>query len=533
MLGSTQWSRFLMGAGLAMACGLTVAAAGVEDSAIDADGEAAFRRLVATASMRFPDDPTMRALILREADPSWSDSFSELAALELTEGAVPLIALFDPPIPPDHVIYDEVELRVWGEAWGEFFSASILEPGTMRRTSEVAEDLLDRRGDFAELREGALLDAAEVSRGPESLPSSWRMSARRLYDGYPVRAGLVGDGRVAVFPVERTWETHDITVDSCSLEELNGVSYVKWSEDGRWLAVVEWMGQSRVSVVDVANLRMLGQTSMGVDVEDVAFVPDGSRLIVLTENGRTVMDAMTGARRPLASSDPKEWATLVAPPRWSTAEATPEFPTSSPDGRWRVELDEESTLLQVRELATGKVAGSTGLPGIVENGRDSLHAFWMTNDRLCVYRQRGTTAPSDDWLMVWEVPGEDSAWVQMGLENIDWMEESQAGSLAITRAIFSENSRLVSTRSPQNAARITVGGTKGVGVDWSPLTARFVEYSGYGGDLRFHDADWSLRRQKLWDRIPAVLTPMQRMQYLGESPEVARRTWKAQMQRNR
>jgi hypothetical protein len=218
MLGSTQWSRFLMGAGLAMACGLTVAAAGVEDSATDADGEAAFRRLVATASMRFPDDPTMRALILREADPSWSDSFSELAALELTEGAVPLIALFDPPIPPDHVIYDEVEMRVWGEAWGEFFSASILEPGTMRRTSEVAEDLLDRRGDFAELREGALLDAAEVSRGPESLPSSWRMSARRLYDGYPVRAGLVGDGRVAVFPVERTWETQDITVDSCSLE---------------------------------------------------------------------------------------------------------------------------------------------------------------------------------------------------------------------------------------------------------------------------------------------------------------------------
>jgi hypothetical protein len=308
---------------------------------------------------------------------------------------------------------------------------------------------------------------------------------------------------------------------------------VKWSEDGRWLAVVEWMGQSRVSVVDVANLRMLGQTSMGVDVEDVAFVPDGSRLIVLTENGRTVMDAMTGARRPLASSDPKEWATLVAPWKHSTAEATPEFPTSSPDGRWRVELDEESTRLQVREEATGKVAGSTGLPGIVEKGRDNLHAFWMTNDRLCVYRQRGTTAPSDDWLMVWEVPGEDSAWVQMGLENIGWMEESQSGSLAITRAIFSEKSRLVSTRSPQNAARITVGGTKGDGVDWSPLAARFVEYSGYGGDLRFHDADWSLRRQKLWDRIPAVLTPMQRMQYLGESPEVARRTWKAQMQRNR
>ena len=116
MLGSRKWPRFLMGAGIGMACGLTTVAAGVEESASDADGVAAFRRLVATASMRFPDDPTMRALILREADPSWSDAFSELAALELTEGAVPLIGLFESPLPVDAVVYDDIGKRIWSES---------------------------------------------------------------------------------------------------------------------------------------------------------------------------------------------------------------------------------------------------------------------------------------------------------------------------------------------------------------------------------------------------------------------------------
>jgi hypothetical protein len=60
-----------------------------------------------------------------------------------------------------------------------------------------------------------------------------------------------------------------------------------------------------------------------------------------------------------------------------------------------------------------------------------------------------------------------------------------------------------------------------------------VVYSRYGDDVEIRDATWPLRRQRLWDNIPAVLTPMQRMQYLGESPEEARRTWEAQVQRDR
>ena len=99
MQRSRAWSLRLMGAGLVMTVGLAAAPAGVDDPALDSDGVTAFRRLVATASMRFPDDPTMRALILREANPAWSDSFSEMAALELSEGAVPLIRLLDPPGP--------------------------------------------------------------------------------------------------------------------------------------------------------------------------------------------------------------------------------------------------------------------------------------------------------------------------------------------------------------------------------------------------------------------------------------------------
>ncbi len=536
MLGSTQWSRFLMGAGLAMACGLTVAAAGVEDSATDADGEAAFRRLVATASMRFPDDPTMRALILREADPSWSDSFSELAALELTEGALPLIGLFDPGLTPDEVVYDEVGGRVWTQSFWECRSALVGRDAMLRPVAEVPNRLIRRRGDGHVLRDGGLLRPEEIGGDDAGLPPSWRLSARREREGEPVRAGLIGDGRVAVIPAARDWRTRYATIERVELGESNGLSFVQWSPDGRRLLVVERMGRSNVWIIDVAESRVVFQESMVSVVEDAAFVSEGSRVVVLAEDRTVVVDPSTGDSRLLAESDPPEWAESVAPATCAAIDETPSFPTVptvSPDGRWRVEAMDENQRLRVVDMTTGQEAGSTILPEMSPLEDDQLDAHWVDQNRLCIVRHWGTTSPCDDWVMLWDVPDPEAAWVQMGIETMGWVDEASQGDLAFIGTMYPDECRLWSWKSPSESARVWLAGSGGTSARWSPQGDRFVVYSRYGDDVEIRDATWPLRRQRLWDNIPAVLTPMQRMQYLGESPEEARRTWEAQVQRDR
>ncbi len=536
MLGSSSKLPRLAGVVLAMGFGLSVATAAVEEPAVDSDGAEAFRRLVATASMRFPDDPTMRALVLREADPSWSDSFSELAALELSEGALPLIGLFDPGLTPDGVIYDEVEGRVWSQFFRGYRSALVGRDAVLRPMSKAPNRLVQQGKDLDTLRDGGLRRPEEIGGHDADLPPSWRVSALRERDGEPVRAGLIGDGRVAVIPANRDWRTRYATIERVELGESNGLSFVQWSPDGRRLLVVERMGRSNVWIIDVAESRVVFQESMVSVVEDAAFVSEGSRVVVLTEDRTVVVDPSTGDSRLLAESDPPEWAESVAPATCAAIDETPSFPTVptvSPDGRWRVEAMDENQRLRVVDTTTGQEAGSTILPEMSPLEDDQLDAHWFDQNRLCIIRHWGTTSPCDDWVMLWDVPDPEAAWVQMGIENFGWIHEASQGDLAFIGTLYPDECRLWSWKSPSESARVWLAGSGGTSAMWSPQGDRFVVYSRYGDDVEIRDATWPLRRQRLWDNIPAVLTPMQRMQYLGESPEVARRTWKAQMQRNR
>jgi hypothetical protein len=518
MQGSRAWSSRLIGAGLVMTVGLaTVAAsAGVEDPAVDSDGATAFRRLVATASMRFPDDPTMRALILREADPVWSDSFSEMAALELSEGAVPLIRLLDPPGPVDALAMDEAT----GTLWCEFGGGGAFARIDARTDAEFLvggdpPDHLLTFGDYARLDVSHAEDATD-----DSFP--WASQVVAGIGDDQVRAGVIADGRVAVAPaVHRGNLVGDHVGCASGDDDPRGIWGLAWSPSGRFLACRRWGDGDVVSVIDLS-------TALDVrDVPPVNGVPvqgwGATDVLVGTKDGRWIeIDPIDGRSRVIDEVPMSSAFSMARPCR--TAER-----------RLAVEVEPSTGMASIVDHATGSHICRLEVPRERQDeSSDRFSVVELSLGRVLVGRQLGGTMPADDWVVAVELDSPDTAVVLGGLDNLGMILPSPDGITVLVTDVWGEQTRLWRPFDPESSpARVDWYFGRGACAAWNPDGRSVARSDRYGPGVQIHDADWSLRRQKLWDRIPAVLTPMQRMQYLGESPEVARRTWKAQMQRNR
>lgn len=504
---------------LMLVAAIGVSGRGVVD-AIDDDGDAAFGRLVATAAMRFPDDPTMRALILREADRSWSDPASALAAIELTDGALPITALFDAPDLTSTAVFDEATGEVWcnlarGDGLG---SSAGSVSGRLSFVAEPPERVVEWWGEVPT----ASLVATKVEDEAEAWPASWVVH-RLSGDLEPSAvAAVIGDGRVAVCPVDAASVTTDL-LDGGLVATGAGVYRLAWSPSGRYLAGWVW-GPDQVIVFDLLGDTPPRRLSF-VDGADAArWLPESDEIIGLDGGVMTVASASTGDRRRPTESE-LEHARLSGGSCGVPAAGLESGPLCSNSGDRSLTHDVDRRRLVIRDVVSGDVVAETPVPPT--SGTHEVRAVWSTEDRVIAWGWKGGSTESEEWVLAWDVGPESRVATRMHRGNLG-ITIGAGGSIILLHDKFNDDVTIWRPFDGPAVAQERWEWGRGRAFAIHPDGDRVAHASRHLAMVFLHDLDWTRRRDRLWRRIPAILTPVQRVQYLGESWKTAVATWRRQ-----
>lgn len=493
--------------------------------AIDDDGVAAFARLVAVASMRFPDDPTMRALILREADPSWVDPVSGLAAMELTDGALPIAALFDAPELTAVAVLDETSDELWcdlvsGQGLASSADAAL---GRLSVVTDPPEHVVEWRGEVPL----ASLVATKVEDERGAWPESW--SVHRLPDALDPSAvaAVIGDGRVAVVPVDAASVTVD-PLDGGLVGTGGGVYRIAWSPSHRYLAGWVW-GPEEVIVFDLVGDAPPRRLAFEGEADGARWLAETDEIIGRHEGVMTVASAATGDRRTPTEADLEHAGTSERQDKGRSVGLS-KRPLASKSGGRSLAHDVASGRLVIRDVSTGELVAETDVPPM--QAVDEVRAVWSTEDRVIAWWSEGGTTESEAWVLAWDVGPESRVATRMHRGNLG-ITIGAGGSIIILHDTFDDGVTIWRPFDGPAVAEERWEWGRGRAFAIHPDGDRVAHASRQLELIHLHDLDWTRRRDRLWRRIPAILTPMQRMQYLGESWPRALETWKRQAVRTR
>ncbi|MCB9898547.1 MAG: serine/threonine protein kinase [Planctomycetes bacterium] len=293
-----------------------------------------------------------------------------------------------------------------------------------------------------------------------------------------------------------------------------------WSPDGTHIVTVSFVGTARVWSADGSgepivlrgddvsvphSASPLGEllhlrAVLEASILSVAWSPDGTRLVTASGDGTARVWNADGSGEPLVLRGHED---MVFSAAWS------------PDG---------TRLVTASRDGTARVwnADGSGEPLVLRGHKDWVRSATWSPDGT-----RLVTASDDGTARVWNADGSGEPLVLHG-------HEAQVNSAAWSP----DGTRLV-TASDDSTARVWNADGSGEplvlrgheapvnSAAWSPDGTRLVTASD-DGTVRIWTVDWPTLRARLWDIIPDLLSPDERVKYLDEPEDVARATYAKQ-----